>query len=100
MSKNVDILMGYTPAVVAEALESITATLPGTVYHAADGSALFLHEDGLYIIRVAADGTTSSAYTAQQPVEDLIMAHEDHTAGDYTPEDLPELEGWEPGWNC
>lgn len=86
-------------SVVREALESVIATLPGTVYYAADGSALFLHEDGLSIVRVATDGTTSSAYTATVPLANLF-GDDGALIENLVVEDLPELEGWTSGWTC
>jgi hypothetical protein len=88
---------------VEDELDHITCTLPGTVFRAEDGSALFLHEDGTYVILVTPpqhnDATSRAcadeAYLIAQPVEDLIENARDMTSGD-----IEESKGFGSGWTC
>lgn len=85
-------------AKVAEEVAMIAGTLPGKVFYAEDGEALFLTEDGTYIIRITPNVTpfnkgnpfTESAYLYAYPPE---PPEEDGG-------NIIEEPGWGSGWEC
>ncbi len=80
----------------AEMVDSITTCCPATCFYAANGMMLVLADDATWIARVYPDGGVDTAYLSQEPIETLVSVKEDT----FTVNDLPELQGFTPGWEC
>lgn len=73
-----------------ETIESILGTVAGTVFNNA-GEVIILLRDDAYIINVADDGSTSSAYLVTIPPAQIAQA---------MGADEQEIGGWSTGWEC
>ena len=87
---------------VEDSVAFITGCCPGTVFYSGDGDALILGDDRTWIARVfthsddESEAHTEEAYLSTEPIESLVSCVEDT----YTSEDLPELQGFTPGFTC
>jgi sugar/nucleoside kinase (ribokinase family) len=75
-----------------EAVECVTAAVPGTVFYSEDGTeALVLLNLDPYVVRVDADENTESAYLVTMPPAEIAKAT---GAGE------GEIGGFAAGWTC
>lgn len=74
-----------------EEIDNIKSCLPVTEFRSEDGAVMLMDlADQTYIIRVDTDGSSATAYTCTQPMENFGC----------DAEETAELTGWSDGWEC
>jgi hypothetical protein len=79
----------------ADMIEMIMGCCPATVFYDEAGTAIVLADDNTWIARVNTIGNADTAYLSAEPLGNVIS-----TETPYTVDDLDELEGFRPGWEC
>lgn len=82
-----------------QAIDFITGCCPGQVFLSRDfQQALIIGDDSTWVARVSEDGSMEEAYLSTQPMEMFVgLGENEHRI---RPEDLPDMEGFVPGFTC